>query len=61
MKKHQYIMAVDDEQTVLRLLKRTLEPEGYDVIVADNGRVSARPTGGAKTRPGYPRHYDAWS
>ena len=38
MKKHQYIMAVDDEQTVLRLLKSTLEPEGYDVIVADNGR-----------------------
>jgi len=31
-------MAVDDEQTILRLLNRTLEPEGYGVIVADNGR-----------------------
>ena len=31
-------MVVDDEQTVLRLLKRTLELEGYGVIVADNGR-----------------------
>ena len=38
MKKHPYIMVVDDEQTMLRLLKRTLEPEGYRVIVADNGR-----------------------
>ena len=38
MKKHPCIMAVDDEQTILRLLSRTLEPEGYGVIVADNGR-----------------------
>jgi len=38
MKKRPYIMAVDDEQTILRLLNRTLEPEGYGVIVADNGR-----------------------
>ena len=38
MKKHLCIMAVDDEQTILRLLSRTLEPEGYGVIVADNGR-----------------------
>ena len=33
-------MAVDDEQGILRLLKRTLEPEGYDVVVAADG-VSA--------------------
>ena len=38
MKKHPYIMIVDDEQTILGLLKRTLELEGYGVIVADNGR-----------------------
>lgn len=38
MKRHPCIMAVDDEQTILRLLSRTLEPEGYGVIVADNGR-----------------------
>ena len=38
MKKYPYIMAVDDEQAVLRLLSRTLEPEGYGVILADNGR-----------------------
>ena len=38
MKKHTCIMVVDDEQAVLRLLSYTLEPEGYGVIVADNGR-----------------------
>ena len=38
MKKYPCIMVVDDEQAVLRLLNRTLEPEGYGVIVADNGR-----------------------
>ncbi len=40
MKKHPCIMAVDDEQGILRLLKRSLEPEGYDVILADNGTVA---------------------
>ena len=38
MKKHTCIMVVDDEQAILRLLSRTLEPEGYGVILADNGR-----------------------
>ena len=38
MKKHPCIMVVDDEQAILRLLSRTLEPEGYGVVVADNGR-----------------------
>ncbi len=38
MKKRPYIMVVDDEQAILRLLNRTLEPEGYGVILADNGR-----------------------
>ena len=37
MKKHTYIMVVDDEQAILSLLSRTLEPEGYGVILADNG------------------------
>jgi len=37
MKKRPYIMVVDDEQAILRLLKRTLEPEGYGVILADSG------------------------
>ena len=37
MKKHPCIMVVDDEQTILRLLCRTLEPEGYGVIAVDNG------------------------
>ena len=32
-----YIMVVDDDLAILRLLKRTLEPEGYGVILADNG------------------------
>ncbi len=40
MKKHSNIMVVDDEKTILRLLSRTLEPEGYGVIVADNGRAA---------------------
>ncbi len=38
MKKHPCIMVVDDEQPILKLLSRTLEPEGYGVVVADNGR-----------------------
>ena len=37
MKKHPYIMVVDDEQAIPRLLCRTLEPEGYGVIATDNG------------------------
>ncbi len=37
MKKHTCIMVVDDEQAILGLLNRTLEPEGYGVILADNG------------------------
>ena len=40
MKKHTCIMVVDDEQAILRLLSRTLEPEGYGVVVADNGRLA---------------------
>ncbi|GAH49499.1 unnamed protein product, partial [marine sediment metagenome] len=37
MKKHTCIMVVDDEQAILRMLNRTLEPEGYGVILADSG------------------------
>ena len=40
MKKHPHIIVVDDEKEILRLLKRTLEPEGYDVATV-NGGVSA--------------------
>lgn len=40
MKKHPYIMVIDDEQTVLRLLDRTLKLEGYSVIMADNGSAA---------------------
>ncbi len=36
MKKRPLIMAVDDEHDILRLLSRTLEPEGYSVIATDN-------------------------
>ncbi len=31
------IVAVDDEPTILRVLKRILEPEGYEVILASDG------------------------
>lgn len=31
-------MVVDDEQEILRLLKRTLESEGYGVVLAADGR-----------------------
>ncbi len=37
MKKRPLIMTVDDEHDILRLLSRTLEPEGYGVIATDNG------------------------
>ena len=36
MKKRPLIMTVDDEHGILRLLSRTLEPEGYSVIATDN-------------------------
>jgi len=38
MKKRPRIMVVDDEQAILSLLKHTLEPEGYEVVVAADGR-----------------------
>ncbi len=38
MRKHPSIMMVDDEQPILSLLSRILEPEGYSVIVAADGR-----------------------
>ncbi len=38
MKKHTCIMVVDDEQAILSLLSRTLEPEGFGVVIASNGR-----------------------
>ena len=38
MKKHPYIMVVDDDEEMLRMLSRILELEGYDVILAANGR-----------------------
>ena len=31
------IMAVDDDPGVLRVLKRILEPEGYEVVLANDG------------------------
>ena len=37
MKKRRHIMIVDDEPEIRRLLKRTLELEGYGVTSADNG------------------------
>ncbi len=40
MKKRPFIMVVDDEPVILTLLNRTLEPEGYGVITADNGRTA---------------------
>jgi DNA-binding response OmpR family regulator len=37
MNERQRILLVDDDQDMLRLLNRTLEPEGFDtVVVADN-------------------------
>lgn len=40
MKKHPRIMVVDDDHEMLRMLNRTFELEGYDVAVADNGRLA---------------------
>ena len=37
MKKRTCIMVVDDDQAILILLKRILEPEGYDVALATDG------------------------
>ena len=37
MKKHQSIMVIDDDPNILQLLRRTLEVEGYDAILAADG------------------------
>ena len=37
MNKYPCIMVVDDEQTIRTLLKRILESEGYEVILAADG------------------------
>ena len=31
------ILVVDDEPSILRLIRATLEPKGYEVLTADNG------------------------
>ena len=38
MKRKQLILAVDDDEEMLRMLSRILELEGYDVAIAANGR-----------------------
>ena len=38
MKKHPLILVVDDDQEILRILKRTLELEGYAVATAIDGK-----------------------
>jgi DNA-binding response OmpR family regulator len=42
MKKHMSIMVVDDEEAILQLLERTLEQEGYDVVLASDGSSALR-------------------
>ena len=37
MVEHPYVMVVDDDQDMLRILSRTLELEGFNVDVAANG------------------------
>ncbi len=37
MRRSQLILVVDDEQTILSFLKRTLELEGYGVVVTADG------------------------
>ena len=36
----QRILVVDDDQTILNLVKITLEHEGYDVILAQDGQIA---------------------
>ncbi len=38
MKKRPCIMVVDDDEAILRLLTRTLEPEGYRVVPVADGQ-----------------------
>jgi len=37
MKEHPYVMVVDDDQEMVRMLNRTLELEGYSVAIATDG------------------------
>jgi len=38
VKKHPYIIVVDDDQEILRMLSRILELAGYNVAIAADGR-----------------------
>jgi len=40
MKEHPCIMVVDDAQSMLKMLSRALELEGYDVVAAADGRTA---------------------
>jgi len=40
MKRNQLILAIDDDEEMLRMLSRILELEGYDVAIAANGRAA---------------------
>ena len=40
MKKQELILVVDDDREMLTILNRTLELEGYDVALADDGRTA---------------------
>jgi len=37
-----HILIIDDDSQVLDMLRQTLEREGYDVVVASNGRVGIK-------------------
>jgi DNA-binding response OmpR family regulator len=40
MSSSQRILVVDDDQTILNLVKITLEHEGYEVILAQDGQIA---------------------
>lgn len=40
MKRSPFIMVVDDDREVLRLLRRIFELEGYDVATVADGRLA---------------------
>ena len=59
MKRHPYIMVVDENKEMLKVLNRTFELEGYGVTTATDGKSALELLDEHTARPGNSGHPDA--